>query len=102
MFCLYRINNTSWTDGFCFDLKNIQEVNRDVVKDKLSSAVVRSRPLTGHQIGHIVVFMINHFDQIWDLPSNVTKAIELQVTQLASGIVPIKQGEKQVLNVSSI
>ena len=49
--------------------------NRPVVEREFSGAVIRNCVLTPHQADQLVMFMVDHSDDIWEIPDDVIDAV---------------------------
>lgn len=53
----------------------MQMSNRTMIERSFCSSVVRSRTLTPHQTGQLMMFMADYFDVLWTPPNDVTATV---------------------------
>ena len=49
--------------------------NRDVVEDAFSNGIIHNKLLAPHQSGQLVMFMVEHTDLVFDIPTDVADMV---------------------------
>ena len=54
-----------------------QESNQAVIEKKFGTVLIKDKVLTRHQVGQLVIFMVNQVQQLWDAPPEVLNAVDI-------------------------
>ena len=74
--------------SFCHvhvDVFVLQEDNRTKVAHVFTPVIIRNKMLTPHQASQLVMFMVDHADNLWEAPDEVEEAVRKSLLELQEG-----------------
>ena len=71
----------------------LQHCNREQIEVQFVKVIVQSKLLAPHQVGQLVLFMMDNVEAVFSLPNEVEDEINISLQQITTGLPQARLGK---------